>query len=103
MLSLAGLQTHSKIQTCFDDCRLVARAHRQHFEHTARGPQQLLVIVHSHNANQLLGPVTGQDDQLEWQETDMPSVEVKKRCRCGSRINLTERTGGVSFVAMFVQ
>ena len=36
----------------------------EHFEHTAAGPEQLLVRVQSHDAHQQSRTPTGQDDQL---------------------------------------
>lgn len=42
----------------------VAGAHREDFEHTACGPQQLLVVVVSHDMNETFGAPVGKDDQL---------------------------------------
>ena len=51
--------------TGFHNGGLIAGADRQHFEHSACGPQQLLVSVGPHDVDQSLRPTTGQDYQLE--------------------------------------
>lgn len=53
-----------KLLTGLDDSGLVAGAHRQHLEHPARGPQQLLVVVAAHDLHQGLGSSVGQNNQL---------------------------------------
>lgn len=50
--------------TGLNDSGLVAGTHRQHLEHPARGPQQLLVVVAAHDLHQGLGSSVGQNNQL---------------------------------------
>jgi hypothetical protein len=52
------------VHTGFYDGRLVAGADRQHLEHSAGGPQQLLIGEGPHDIHQGLGATAGQDDQL---------------------------------------
>lgn len=50
--------------TSLHDGGLVARTHGEHLEHTAGGPQKLLVAVVPHDLHKPLGSPIGQDDQL---------------------------------------
>lgn len=61
-----GVCQHRKhiLHTSLNNGRFVAGAHREHFEHTACGPQQLLVAVVSHDVNKTLRTSIGKDDQL---------------------------------------
>ena len=55
--------------TSLYDGGLIAGADRQHFEHSAGGPQgSFLVGVGPHDVDQSLRPTTGQDYQLEGKE-----------------------------------
>lgn len=56
---------HVCVHTSFYNGRLVAGANREHLEHSACGPQQLLIGEGPHDVDQSLGASTGQDDQLE--------------------------------------
>ncbi len=56
---------HDYVRTSFYDGRLVAWANREHFEHSACGPQQFLICEGPHDVDQGLGTATGQNDQLK--------------------------------------
>lgn len=58
-----------RYHTSFYNGRLVAGADGQHFEHTACGPQQLLIGVSPHDVNQCLRATAGQDYQLHQETT----------------------------------
>lgn len=61
--------------TSFHDGRLVAGADRQHLQHSACGPQKLLISVGPHYVYQGLGSTTGQNDQLEREGTVSPETQ----------------------------
>ena len=50
--------------TSIHDGRFVAGADREHFEHAAGGPQELLIAVVPHDVDQALRTTVSQDDQL---------------------------------------
>lgn len=50
--------------TSLHNGRLIAGTHGQHLEHTAGGPEQLLVTVVTHDLHEGLGSSVGQDDEL---------------------------------------
>lgn len=54
----------SLLHTSLHNGRFVAGAHREDFEHTACGPQQLLIAVVSHDVNKTLGTPIGKNDEL---------------------------------------
>lgn len=65
--------------TGLDDSGLVAGAHRQHLEHPARGPQQLLVVVAAHDLHQGLGSSVGQNNQLRGKGDRVSTSPVRRR------------------------
>lgn len=52
------------LHTSLYNGRFVAGTHREDFENTACGPQQLLIVVVSHDVNEPLRTPVGKDDQL---------------------------------------
>lgn len=52
------------ILTCLHNGGLIAGTHRQHLEHTAGGPEELLITVVAHDLHKGLWTSIGQDDEL---------------------------------------
>lgn len=71
--------------TSLHDGRLIARANREHFEHSAGGPEQLLVREGPHDVHQGLRATAGQNDELQRGADSgflLASREAERRCRC---------------------
>ena len=62
-----GPPSPATVLTSLHDSGLIAGTHGQHLEHTAGGPEQLLVTVVAHDVHESLGSSVGQDDEL-WRE-----------------------------------
>lgn len=52
------------LHTSLYNGRFVAWAHREDFENTACGPQQLLIAVVPHDVNETFRTSVGKDDEL---------------------------------------
>ena len=58
------MPSHTRTPTGLHNGGLVAGTDGEHLEHSAGGPQQLLVVVVPHDEDQPLWAPIGQDDKL---------------------------------------